>query len=191
MSEHIILTKEQYLRMPWKNGKGKTLELFRKEDKSGVAFRISQARVIEPGIFSDFSGFDRNLVLIKGKGIRLTHKNDNEVTNNELTNLLDIATFNGGDLTSSELIDGGIEDLNIMVRSKLFRALVQAIYSPSEELNHEGIFSCFYANEACEMLVVNSHQKLIMPLGSLLTMKEMESYTLESGSGVFIAIKAN
>ena len=59
MTQHKLLTQRQFVRMPWKNGKGKTLQLLRGEDKQGLTFRISQATVAESGHFSDFTGLDR------------------------------------------------------------------------------------------------------------------------------------
>lgn len=53
--------------MPWANGRGTTLELFREE-----GLRLSVATVAEDGPFSALPGIDRVLVLIEGPGFSLT-----------------------------------------------------------------------------------------------------------------------
>ena len=190
MTQHKLLTQCQFVHMPWKNGKGKTLELLRGEDKQGLIFRISQATVAESGHFSDFTGLDRTLVLIKGKGMRLSHHSVDAARHHDLVHLLDIARFDGGDLTSSALIDGAIEDLNIMVRAKDHKARVQAITAPCEALKKTDQVAYFYANEVCHIALDYAEQRLMMPKESFLIMAKSEGYGLRSGSGVLIVIQA-
>lgn len=65
------LTSADYRRMPWANGRGTTVELWREEAGGRLAFRLSMATVTEDGPFSPFQGIDRVLTVISGPGFRL------------------------------------------------------------------------------------------------------------------------
>lgn len=62
----IHLTAKDFRPMPWKNGKGTTLELYKTE-----TLRLSRAQVIEDGDFSLFPGIMRNLTVLSGPGFDL------------------------------------------------------------------------------------------------------------------------
>jgi environmental stress-induced protein Ves len=119
-----IIYPSQFNTVPWKNGKGETTELAISDGGTLDDFdwRISIASVADNGLFSDFSGIDRNLVLIEGNGIKLTH---DEQTVDDLKALLDIAVFDGGSRTIGELPDGPIKDFNIMSKAGKYRAEVK------------------------------------------------------------------
>ena len=59
--------------MKWKNGLGSTKEITKKEEGPGIRFiyRASNAQVGCDSPFSDFTGYDRHLVLLKGRGMIL------------------------------------------------------------------------------------------------------------------------
>lgn len=65
------LTPADYIRQPWKNGKGVTVELARAEVEGALLWRLSMAAVAEDGPFSLFPGIERNLTVISGPGFRL------------------------------------------------------------------------------------------------------------------------
>ncbi len=118
-----IIPPDQFRKSLWKNGKGETTELAINPGGTLESFqwRISIASVIEDGPFSDFPGFERNLILIQGNGIELVH--DTGKTS-RLENILDIANFDGGSKTHGALISGPITDFNLMNRSSHFHAQV-------------------------------------------------------------------
>lgn len=69
------LPPEAFLRMPWKNGGGETLQLAIHPSGAGLdnfAWRISSARVASSGPFSSFPGVDRSLALLSGFGLNLS-----------------------------------------------------------------------------------------------------------------------
>lgn len=66
------LTRADYARQPWKNGRGMTTELWRLERDGQLLVRLSRAAVIEDGPFSLFPGIERNLTVLSGPGFRLT-----------------------------------------------------------------------------------------------------------------------
>ena len=120
-----IIPSSKFTTIPWKNGLGKTVEMAISDGGTVDNFdwRISQATVANDGVFSDFSGLERNLVLIKGEGISLLHKasgadeHQDYCQQDHLTNLLDYANFDGSFQTFGKLTDGEIIDLNIMTAS--------------------------------------------------------------------------
>ncbi|WP_342609187.1 HutD/Ves family protein [Vibrio tritonius] len=156
-SPYTLLTPDQYIRMPWKNGLGVTLEIARIEDANGVLFRLSQAAVVEDGAFSDFSGMHRTLVLINGHGMQLTHTSlSGEISRHHLSHSLDIARFSGADKTEAHLTHGEIQDLNIMVREEEVISYVQALNSGLSldfSENDQTLFDGFYATKESKLLI--------------------------------------
>lgn len=97
---------------PWKNGGGVTREALR-EPARGEPFgwRVSFAEVAASGPFSDFSGYERHLVLVGGAGVTLRFGDGAAVTLRETG---DIARFDGGLRTTGELLRGPSLDLNLI-----------------------------------------------------------------------------
>ena len=126
-----IISPENFTKVPWKNGAGYTLELAVSQGGSLSEFdwRLSIATVSQDGVFSDFSGLTRQLVLISGQGLALTH---DESTIDSLNELMDFAYFDGGCKTTAQLNNGSIDDFNIMVRTGKFRADVVTLKAPSD-----------------------------------------------------------
>ena len=127
--KHRIYTPLDYTSMPWKNGRGSTLELAKETLGTSGEFlwRLSIAGVVENGAFSDFSGYDRTLLLLTGKGITL--KGASGLVN-RLEQRLDAARFSGDDSTEAELHDGEITDFNIMTKRDCCTASVQTFVAP-------------------------------------------------------------
>ena len=107
--------------MPWRNGLGSTIELLKHNLGGSFQWRLSMADVAQDGAFSDFSGYDRCLILIDGPGITLT---DNKGQKWSLTSQLDAAHFKGEDLIDARLHDGPIRDFNLMTSRQNCRAKV-------------------------------------------------------------------
>ena len=197
-SDHILLSPDQYTRMPWKNGLGVTLEIARIEDANGVLFRLSQAAVVEDGEFSDFSGMHRTLVLINGDGMQLTHTSSSgEISRHHLTHPLDIARFSGADKTAAHLTHGPIEDLNIMVREEEVISYVQALRSGlSLEFNEtdQTLFDGFYATDNCVLLITPIATDAIpfpLNLAAMSTVRITAPVTLTVQKGKGVAIQSN
>jgi len=116
-----VIPPEQFRKIPWKNGQGSTLELAMSPGGTLDRFdwRISIASVVKDGAFSQFSGYDRHLVLLSGAGIELQHA-DQSVDN--LHSPLSLAVFDGGRATTAKLKQGPIEDFNVMTRSGRYHA---------------------------------------------------------------------
>lgn len=62
-----LLEPSQFHRIPWKNGGGTTVEIAAQE---GI-WHLSRTPIVEPGPFSDYAGFNRVQVLVRGRGLVL------------------------------------------------------------------------------------------------------------------------
>ena len=187
----VLITKEAFTPMPWKNGLGVTQQIYLHEDAEGVRFRISQAAVVKDGIFSDFAGLERTLVLLSDTGMTLSHQHDQQHYSHQLQQALDMATFSGADNTFAKLHQGAIEDLNIMVREKDSQAQVKACYGPCAlhaSTSPLTLLRAFYAHQDCEL----STSKKTHPIaqGSFVILHENIEVSLITGQGVEIGIYA-
>jgi environmental stress-induced protein Ves len=166
-----IITPEQFKTIPWKNGKGETCELAINEGGTLDDFdwRISIAGVVEDGLFSDFSGYSRNLVLIEGNGITLDHDiglgKEAKQSTDSLKNLLSVATFDGSCKTHGWLMNGPIKDLNVITKTVKFKTTVTT-YNTQQTVELPRCEHCFIFSLNGEVNL--SSTPSIMPQGHLL-----------------------
>jgi len=108
-----IVRKSSFKEIPWKNGGGVTHEAIR-VPAAGETFlwRVSVAHIEVSGPFSDFAGYRRNMVLLRGRGLMLKF---NGGENCLLQKIGDSAQFDGAVSTHCDLLDGPCVDLNFMV----------------------------------------------------------------------------
>lgn len=112
-----IIRRSSFKAVPWKNGGGITHEALR-VPASGDPFcwRVSVAHVAASGPFSDFSGYDRKMVLLKGSGVELRFADGTVRT---LRAIGDLAEFDGALAAQCALLDGACVDLNLIVAKRL------------------------------------------------------------------------
>ena len=98
-----ILGPDTFHAMPWRNGLGTTIELLKQDlpQGEGFAWRLSMADVTTDGEFSNFSGYDRTLLLLDGNGLML----DCAGVRQRLDKPLQAARFRGEDSTFAILPD--------------------------------------------------------------------------------------
>ncbi len=111
--ESRVIAANEYRRERWKNGTGWTREIARVPDYPDWDWRLSIAEIEKDGPFSSFPGFDRELVLIRGNGLRL------RFDQGEVRALLpphDRIRFAGERVVQGELIDGLTHDFNLIWR---------------------------------------------------------------------------
>ena len=103
-----------YRRMPWRNGRGVTLEIAR-EPAAGdrFAWRLSLADIDRSGEFSAYPGYRRALVLIAGKGLRLRFRGHGACF---LDPARRAARFEGDWKTHCAIPAGPCTDLSLIVR---------------------------------------------------------------------------
>ena len=116
-----VIRADNYRRTRWKNGGGETAEIAvfpPGADINSFGWRISMAGIATHGPFSRFTGIDRTLAVLQGKGLRL------EISGRDP---LDLGTTSPplsfpGDIDAfAHLRDGPVSDLNVMTRRAGFR----------------------------------------------------------------------
>lgn len=116
-----IIRREDYRRMPWKNGQGMTEEVLcfpAGSDAERFGWRLSIAHVGADGPFSLFPGVDRTIALLEGNGLLLDLPEDRTVT---LTGTGDPFSFPGEWPVAGRNLHGPTMDLNAMTRRGRFR----------------------------------------------------------------------
>ena len=114
-----IIPRATFAPLPWKNGGGITYEAIRLPAAGDpFSWRVSLAQIDSSGPFSDFTGYDRHMVLLQGRGIALKFDGGEH---RALRRVGDWLQFDGGVPVHCELLDGPCMDLNLMV-SKSTRA---------------------------------------------------------------------
>src|ERR1700683_2412718 len=112
-----VIRRSSFKTTPWKNGGGIPHEAIR-VPPTGDAFlwRVSVAQIDASGPFSDFAGYDRKMVLLRGRGIALEFGDGQRCA---LRNPADSVDFDGAMPARCELLDGPCMDLNLMVAKSL------------------------------------------------------------------------
>lgn len=116
-----IIDSRTARQLPWKNGQGVTLELAiapPEADLSNFEWRISSAQVASAGPFSHYPGIDRSLGLLSGAGLRLTL---GEHPSLDLDRHNPVLSFAGELDVQAELLDGPVQDFNLMSRRGRWR----------------------------------------------------------------------
>jgi environmental stress-induced protein Ves len=143
VSEVSIIEPTSFIAMPWRNGLGTTIELLKQDlpDGDGFAWRLSMADVTTNGAFSNFSGYQRTLLLLEGKGLTL----DSNSVSHRLEKPLQLARFSGDDQTFATLHDGPVKDFNIMVQRQRCSARVSSALHQESTLDVDGDILLVYA----------------------------------------------
>ncbi len=112
-----IIRNASFTATPWKNGGGVTHEAIRVPgDGKAFRWRVSVAQIGVAGPFSDFAGYHRIMVLLRGNGVHLRFAGGRQAS---LRNVGDLAEFDGAVATECELLDGPCTDLNLMVSQSI------------------------------------------------------------------------
>ena len=107
-----VIRHDDHQLVPWKNGLGMTREVANAHDEGGVMlWRISLATVDRDGPFSDFSGYQRIIMLLEGKGMTLDFGEHGRAV---MDRPFVPVPFDGGWTTSASLHDGPTRDLNVV-----------------------------------------------------------------------------
>lgn len=139
-----VIEKALFRDMPWANGMGITTELYahKNEQSDHVLWRISMASVSSDGPFSHFAGYDRILVLIEGSGLKLSHQDGTEHC---LTSAYQLATFPGDVATHATLMDGPVQDFNVITDRSAYRSTVTIVSGESNRVSIDADVLAVYA----------------------------------------------
>ncbi len=117
-----VLRAADYVRMPWKNGAGSTLEIARDGDGlDAFAWRLSIADVTQPGPFSAFTGYQRIITVLEGEGMQL--EVDGQMS--RPLQALDAYAFSGDSQVQCSLLGGAIHDFNLIYSPQRCSARLQ------------------------------------------------------------------
>lgn len=112
------LTAADFRTMPWANGLGSTVELYRREDEVGrLLIRLSVADVVADGPFSSLPSIDRVLTLIQGDGFDLDFAG---AAPPAPARLFQPVAFSGDWQTSAINLKGPSRDFNLMTKRGAF-----------------------------------------------------------------------
>ncbi|MGV8959623.1 MAG: HutD family protein [Stenotrophomonas sp.] len=114
-----VIPAYEYRREHWRNGLGWTREILRVPDGNDWALRLSIAEIEQDAAFSTFPGVERELVLLRGEGLRLRFADGRCHT---LMPPHERLRFAGEETVSGELVDGLTHDFNLMWRRELLQA---------------------------------------------------------------------
>jgi environmental stress-induced protein Ves len=187
-----IIHPQQFKTLPWKNGKGETIELAINDNANlnNFEWRISMASVVEDGVFSDFSGYMRNLILIEGKGLNLQHDHNHI---DKLNNLLEVATFDGACSTVGNLHDGAITDFNVITAKEKYRTKVST-YFHKTKIEIKPRTMCFiYSLSGNTIFSIDGNTfNEVLPEGHLLKISEQQGslLTIEGEQLIVVELSA-
>ena len=195
MLPYTLYTPEDFRVSPWKNGQGSTTELYAAYPPGEADFlwRISMAGVTRDGNFSDFSGYDRILLLLEGAGMTLFFESHGIC---QLEKPLDLARFSGDWKTRAVLKEGAIRDFNVMTRRDGCQAKVRTFseesFSREQEypLDFRGDHLLLYLPKNPGTLHASSRESLTLPPGHLLHFQgsQKERWTLRCRGGIEVLI---
>lgn len=202
-----IISPQNFKTIPWKNGLGETTELAISEGGTLDEFdwRLSIASVTENGVFSDFSGYARNLILISGNGITLDHTNGNgDLQSDNLQDILSLSSFDGGCNTTGKLTDGPIKDFNIMTKAGKVHALVKTYQHrqtvPLLKAQHYFVYcleksALFHVDSSLNNKAEYLHEKKIdnqiLPVGHLMRVSNQHTQNITLMGEGMIVIQLN
>jgi uncharacterized protein len=120
-----IIRYRELIPTPWRNGGGVTREAIRvPPDADPFGWRVSFAQIDASGPFSDFSGYERHMVLLQGAGVRLDFAGGKHAS---LRKIGDLAQFDGAVATRGKLAQGSCTDLNLIVSKTLHTAVTSVL----------------------------------------------------------------
>jgi uncharacterized protein len=170
-----------YRRTPWKNGGGITIDIADAYAPSavpggwsGMLWRLGRTQIVEPGPFSDLTGYDRILTVIGGRGLVL------EIAGGTA---LDVRVpfrpvrFTGEDRITSRLEAGPVAVFNLMSDRK--HAIDVTIMSGQDARRLDTAINIVYAIEDSEIVV--GGQPFALKVDEALRSEEGGELTMRGG----------
>jgi len=124
------LRERDFERQPWRNGGGFTTEIAAWPREGRRTWRVSVADVAASGPFSDFSGYERTIMLLEGDGMVLRFEGAPEA---RIERRWQPFVFDGAWRTGCELLGGPVRGLNLIVDREAARGTVEVLL-PREAL---------------------------------------------------------
>ena len=159
------LESKDFVSMPWKNGAGTTLELFKVQESSSSNFklRLSVAKIQENGPFSHFPGIDRELAILEGFGVTLNFSNKQV----HLMKGESILKFTGESHIDCILKKGTVVDFNTMVDRNWGK--VESSFSAGENIICESYKTFIYDHAQKLLTILDQTEHVFAPTGAIVT----------------------
>jgi environmental stress-induced protein Ves len=132
------LDPSAYRRTPWKNGGGVTIDIADAYAPgavpgswNGMLWRLGRTQIVEPGPFSDLSGFDRILTVIGGRGLVLQIEGGPAL---DVREPFRPVRFRGEDRITSRLEAGPVAVFNLMCDRTRYEIDVAILSGGTREL---------------------------------------------------------
>ncbi|NQV99279.1 MAG: HutD family protein [Rhodospirillales bacterium] len=154
------LRASTYTAMAWKNGGGHTREIATCSDSAGLLWRLSLADVTADGPYSRFPGMRRILTVTTGAGTRLM---DTRSGNSQTALPLRPASFDGDQAIRGELINGPVQNFNVIYDPLRVSACVHLIDRAIDEAVPTGGRRALYC--LCGPLEVTGSRRLRLQPG--------------------------
>lgn len=120
-----VIPANEYRRERWRNQAGWTRQILRFPDTEDWDWRLSIAEIEQDAPFSSYPGIERELVLLRGNGLRLCFDGGQCET---LLPPHGRIRFDGERALRGELLDGPTHDFNLMWRPE--RVQAQLLHRP-------------------------------------------------------------
>lgn len=149
--------------VPWANGLGTTAVVARVPDTDDWAWRLSIADVVSDGPFSSLPGVERWIAVVSGAGMVLTV----DGADHHVTPVSGSFAFDGGAATTCRLVDGPVEDLNLMVRRGRARGSLEVV-ADGVAIRLDGLAACVVLEGSAiiEGESVGPHDAVLAPTGT-------------------------
>lgn len=108
----VVLRSVDHRKMRWLNGGGWTREIVAWPSRDDWKWRVSVADIESDGPFSALPGVDRSIAMLSGNGFALT----TSLGTVAILRQCELFEFSGDESTMCTLVDGAVQDLNLMVR---------------------------------------------------------------------------
>ena len=180
-----VLRAGDHKRMPWKNGRGETVEIAVFPADASVDdfdWRISMAQVAEDGLFSIFPGIERTLSIVEGDGLELSVDGCEPA-------VLDTSSlpyrFPADVATYARLTHGTIVDFNVMTRRDNAAHQVERLELPLslDGSGHTRFIFCLgtevRVRGACRDEMLQSQDVMVVEAGEAISM---------TGEGAVLAV---
>ena len=187
-----IYGPDTFRTMPWRNGLGTTIELLKQDlpHGDGFAWRLSMADVTTDGEFSNFSGYDRTLLLLDDNGQGNSLILDCAGVPQRLDKPLQAARFRGEDSTFATLPDGPVRDFNIMTQRQHCAARVSSAVQPAgSTIDVAADILMVYAVAGELGMNGDDFTELKLPAGHLCVLRNPATASLHCGGASHIVIQ--
>lgn len=181
------LDPASYRHTPWKNGGGVTIDIaesmrpgFGPGNWDGMVWRFGRTAIVAPGPFSDLSGFDRQQVLVSGRGLVL------ETTEGEIDVRQPFrpVSFAGETPIVSRLESGPVEVVNLIGDRSRVSIDLSCLVDGATRTCPTGVHIIYAATTSCD-LTINGKPCMIAN-GHAIRIDATEDFTVASRQGIAI-----